>query len=263
MDTCRVRTTTGNEEYKMTNTIRGLLAASALAGAFVAAPAFAADAPKGDLTVSGSVALVTDYRFRGVSQTNGDAAVQGSINLNHSSGAYVGVWSSSISGGAVYGNQEVDIYGGYTKEVTPGVTADVGLLYYAYPGGHVGKAEFFEPYASLSTTYGPAKIKLGVNYAWDQAAIGNDDNIYVYSNVDVAVPSTPLTLSAHAGYQDGNLSAPALTGAKKRHGWDYSVGASATVLGKVTLGVAYVGVEGPVVNRFTDDQVVGTLSVAF
>jgi uncharacterized protein (TIGR02001 family) len=247
----------------MITTVRGLLAATALVGALAAAPAFAEEAPASDITVTGSVALVSDYRFRGVSQSAGDPAVQGSINVNHSSGVYAGVWSSSISGGAVYGTQEVDLYAGYTKEVASGLTADVGLLYYAYPGGHFGTAEFFEPYASLSTTYGPAKVKVGVNYAWDQDAIGNDDNIYAYGNVDIAVPSTPLTLSAHAGYQDGNLAAPFLAGSTKRHGWDYSVGASATVLGRVTLGVQYVGVEGPVVNRLTDDQVVGTLSVAF
>lgn len=264
-----------NEDLSMIISVRSLLAATALAGAFAAAPAFADEAPKSDVTITGSVALVSDYRFRGVSQSNGDPAIQGSINVNHSSGLYAGFWSSSISGGAVYGSQELDLYAGYTREVLPGLTADVGLLYYAYPSGHVGKAEFFEPYASVSTTYGPAKLKLGANYAWDQKAIQNpgnrkDDNIYVYSNLDVAVPSTPLTVSGHVGYQDGSLSGPAVANAAlgtavpyKRHGWDYSVGASATVLGKVTLGVSYVGVEGPVVNRLTDNQVVGTLSVAF
>lgn len=247
----------------MITTVRGLLAATALVGAVAAAPAFAQEAPAGDLTVTGSVALVSDYRFRGVSQSAGDPAVQGSVTLNHSSGLYAGVWSSSISRGPVFGSQEVDLYGGFTKEIVSGVTVDAGLRYYAYPGGRVGKAEFFEPYASVSKTYGPARIELGVNYAWDQDALGNDDNIYVYSNADFAIPSTPLTLSAHAGYQDGVRAAPFAAGGAKRHGWDYSVGASATVLGKLTLGVQYVGAEGRVVNRLTDDQVVGTLSVAF
>ncbi len=251
------------EGNTMITTVRGLLAATALVGAFAAAPAFAQEAPAGDLTVTGSVALVTDYRFRGVSQTNGDPAVQGTIEVGHSSGLYAGVFSSSISGGDVHGSQEVNLYAGYSREVIPGLTADLGLNYYAFPGGHVGKADFFEPYASLSTTYGPAKVKVGLNYAWNQDALGNDDNIYAYSNVDVAVPNTPLTLSAHAGYRDGNLAAPVYAGPQKNHGWDYSAGVSATVLGKVTVGVKYVGVEGPVVSRLTDDQVVGTLSVAF
>jgi len=251
----------------MTVTVRSLVAAAALAAAFAAAPAFAEDAPKGDLTVTGSVALVSDYRFRGVSLSNGDPAVQGGITLTHSSGVYAGAWSSSITNAVGYagntGTQELDLFAGVSREVAPGFTADAGLLYYAYPNGHFGKAEFFEPYASVSTTYGPAKVKLGVNYAWKQTAINKDDNLYVYSNVDVAVPTTPVTLSAHVGYTDGPLSVPYAFTATKKHGWDYSAGASVTVLGKVTLGVSYVGVEGPVVNRYSDDQVVGTLSVAF
>jgi conserved hypothetical protein, proteobacterial len=251
----------------MTNTFRALLAATAFAGAFAAAPAFADEAPASDITVTGNVALVSDYRFRGLSLSNGDPAIQGGITVTHSSGLYVGTWASSITDVFGYagntGNTEVDLFAGYSREVTPGLTADVGLLYYAYPGGHFGKAEFFEPYASLSTTYGPAKVKVGVNYAWKQDATNNDDNIYVYSNVDVAIPSTPLTVSGHVGYTDGPLALPYFTTTYKTHGWDYSAGVSATVLGKVTVGVSYVGVEGPVINRYSDDQVVGTLSVAF
>jgi uncharacterized protein (TIGR02001 family) len=251
----------------MTTTFRSLLAATALAGAFIAAPAFADEAPASDLTISGNVALVTDYRFRGLSLSGGDPAVQGGITLTHSSGLYAGTWASSIIDTVGYagntGTMELDLFAGYSREVVPGLTADVGLLYYAYPGGKVGKAEFFEPYASLSTTYGPAKFKLGVNYAWSQDAINNDDNLYVYTNVDIAVPSTPLTVSGHVGYTDGPLALPYFTTTTKEHGFDYSVGVSATVLGKLTLGVSYVGVEGPVINGYSDDQIVGTLSVAF
>jgi len=255
----------------MLTSIRSLLAATALAGTFaVAAPAFADDtAPPPAITVTGSVALVTDYRFRGISQSAGDPAIQGSININSKTGLYVGAWSSSIDfnnvgAGAFYGSQELDLYGGWTGEISPGLTADVGLLYYAYPGGHVGKAEFFEPYASLTKAIGPAKLKVGVTYAWSQDAILNDDNLYLYSNLDIAIPSTPLTISGHIGYQDGPLSANYLmTAGAKSHSFDYSIGASATVLGKVTLGVAYVGVQGPALDGFTDDTVVGTLSVSF
>ena len=247
-------------------TIR-LLTGCALAAALCSAPARAQEVPTGDLTLSGTAALVSDYRFRGVSLSNGDPAVQGGLTVNHASGLYAGTWASSIADTYGYagntGSMELDLFAGYTREVAPGFTADVGLLYYAYPGGHLGKAEFFEPYASLSTTYGPAKVKLGVNYAWKQAAINDDDNLYVYSNLDVAVPGTPVTVSGHVGYTDGPLAPSYYLTANKTHGWDYSAGASVTVLGKLTLGVSYVGVEGPVVNRLTDDQVVGTLTVSF
>ena len=117
----------------MLTSVRSLVAATLLAGtALAATPAFAdeTDAP-GDLTVTGNVALVTDYRFRGISLSGGDVAVQGTINVNHASGLYAGVWASSLEQDAldIYGSTEVDLYAGWTGKVSSGVTADAGLLY--------------------------------------------------------------------------------------------------------------------------------------
>lgn len=253
----------------MLTSIRGLLAATALAGAFAASvPAMAeeTDPPK-DLTISGNVALVTDYRFRGVSQSAGDPAIQGGLTVTHSSGLYASVWSSSVNfsnigADLIYGNQELDLVAGWSGTIGSGVTADVGMTYYAYPGGHVGNAEFFEPYASLSATAGPAKFKLGVNYAWKQDALVGDDNLYLFSNVDVGVPNTPITLSGHLGYQDGPLAADFFVGPKMKT-WDWSVGASVAVFGKGSLGVSYIGNGAKSVSGLTDDAVVGTLSFSF
>src|SRR5688500_10708690 len=113
----------------MLTSIRGLMAASLLAAGLAATPAFADEAAApSELTVTGNVALVTDYRFRGISLSGGDVAVQGSINVNHSSGLYVGTWASSLEDSAVYGHTEVDVYAGWTGPVASGLTADVGLL---------------------------------------------------------------------------------------------------------------------------------------
>ena len=263
----------------MLTSIRGLLAASLLAGtALAATPAFAdeTDAPSA-VTVTGNVALVTDYRFRGLSQSSGDPAVQGSININHSSGFYVGVWSSSLDFSSlsaattkIYGNQEVDIYGGWTGAVASGLTADVGLLYYAYPGGHVGQAEFFEPYASLTAAIGPATAKLGVAYAWKQQALnfnggGKDDSLYIYTDINSGIPNTPISVSAHLGYADGALSPKYATGASTKYagGLDYSIGASYNITKALSLGVSYVGVEGATIKGYSDDTVLGTLKLSF
>lgn len=250
--------------------VRGVIAATLLAGsALAAAPAFAdeADAPK-EFTVTGSAALTTDYRFRGVSQSGGDPAIQGGITVSHASGFYVGTWGSSIDLGSTYGSTEVDLFGGWTGEVSSGVTLDAGLLYYAYPNGHVGHAEFFEPYASVSGQVGPAKLKLGVTYAWDQKALPNfytgkkDDNLYIYGNVDVAIPNTPLTVSGHIGYADGSL-APCYYCNADKTGVDYSIGASMTLFGPLSASVSYVGVSGPSQDGYTDDTVVATLTASF
>ena len=136
------------------------------------------------------------------------------------------------------------------------------MLYYAYPNGHVGKAEFFEPYASLTGAIGPATAKVGVAYAWSQDAIANDDNIYVYGELGASIPETPISLSAHVGYTDGPLSPGLLTGNGDKNGWDYSVGASYQITKNLSLGVSYVGVDGVSIDSFSNDAVVGTLKFA-
>jgi uncharacterized protein (TIGR02001 family) len=263
----------------MSTSIRGLFAATLLAGSALAAtPALAQDdstsAPK-EITVTGSVALTSDYRFRGVSLSGGDPAIQGGITVSHKSGFYVGVWSSSLQDGdsvdlngdgkfgTVYGEQELDAFGGWTGEVTSGLTLDVGLLEYIYPSGHEGKANYFEPYASIAGTMGPAKVKVGVAYAWDQKSLGSEDNLYVYGNVDIGIPHTPLTVSGHLGYTDGVLAPPFLAGTSDDSGFDYSIGASATIYGPLSLSVSYIGVDGPSIDSFTDDTVVATLTATF
>jgi uncharacterized protein (TIGR02001 family) len=246
----------------MLTSVRSFLAAAMLAGSALAAtPAFAQDAsPVPAFTVTGNVAVVSDYRFRGVSLSAGDPAVQGGITLNHSSGFYVGAWSSSIDGGPLYGEQELDLYGGWTGDVASGVTVDVGLLKYVYPTNDVGPADYWEPYASVATQLGPVHAKLGVAYAWDQDSLGNEDNLYIYTNVDLGVPNTPVTVSGHLGYTDGVLAPPLLAGTGDDSGFDWSLGGSVTVLPGLSLGGAYIGTEGPSIDGFTDDTLVATLT---
>lgn len=279
MDAGGTKLKNNQRKIAMLTSVRGLFAATLLASSgLAAAPAFADETdPPSEVTVTGNVQLVTDYRFRGLSQSSGDPAIQGSININHSSGLYAGMWSSSTdfavvgpAADAVYGNQELDIYAGWTGPIGGGVTADVGLLYYAYPSGKVGKAEFFEPYASLSTTFGPASAKVGVAYAWKQAALdfnggGDDDNVYVYTDLGLGVPNTPISLSAHLGYTDGALSPKFATGASLTYdgGFDYSVGATYNITKNLSAGVSYVGVDGNSIDGYSNDAVVGTLKLAF
>ena len=132
----------------MLTSFRGLSAAplaTFLAAASLLAPssAFAQDAVEeadSSVTVTGSVGLVTDYRFRGVSLSGGDPAVQGGMTLTHDSGFYVGTWASSIDDGGtdIYGDVELDLFGGWSGNVAEGVGLDVGLLYYAYPTNAAG-----------------------------------------------------------------------------------------------------------------------------
>lgn len=214
-------------------TISKLTLAAALAASFLAAaPALAQDEPSDGITVTGGATLVSEYRFRGVSFSDKDPTIQGTINLTHDSGFYVGTWASGLAGFGSFGgsNTEVDVYGGYSKEIS-GITVDVGLLWYLYPG--TTGTDYAEPYASIKGSLGPVTAKLGVAYAPDQSAIGSDDNLYVFTDVSSAIPNSPITLKAHYGYSDGSLAGP--NGSYT----DWLIGADITWKA-LTLGVAYV-----------------------
>jgi hypothetical protein len=242
--------------------MKKLIAAAALSTAAltVTTPAFAQEEPAGPVTVSGSVTLASDYRCRGVSQTDKAMAIQGGVTVTHESGLYVGTWASNLAGWGTFGgsNTELDIYGGYAADLG-GVTVDVGLTWYMYPGG-ADKTDFAEPYVKVSTDVGPASLLVGVAYAPKQEALGrwyftgadaaagvfNDpgaknDNLYIWGDAAVAIPTTPLTLKAHLGYSDGNpgLGPNGTSIAPTGKYLDWSLGAEAAV-GPLTLGVSYI-----------------------
>jgi uncharacterized protein (TIGR02001 family) len=85
--------------------------------------------------VTGNMSIVSDYRFRGISQTYGKPAIQGGLDYSHASGLYLGNWNSNVSQGAGFpgGNIEMDFYGGW-KKTFGDVGLDLGAIYYYYPG---------------------------------------------------------------------------------------------------------------------------------
>lgn len=218
---------------------------------------------KSSITLSANVALTSDYRFRGVSLSGGDPAIQGGFDLAHSSGLYVGTWASSISGGPLYGDMELDIYAGWSGNLSEAVTFDVGAVYYLYPTEDLGvDTNYYELLASLGFTLGPAEATVGLGYSPDQDSLGDADNLYVYTDLGVGIGDSPFSLNAHIGYTDGALAPPLLAGDGDDTGIDWSFGAS-FASGNFELGVAYMGVEGPSIDGFTDDALVATLTASF
>lgn len=106
------------------------LALAATLGAPGLAAAQAAASP-----FTGNMALVSEYRFRGIDQTFGKPALQGGFDYSHASGIYLGNWNSNVSEGAGFpgSNLEMDFYGGWKKPFGD-LAIDVGAIYYAYPG---------------------------------------------------------------------------------------------------------------------------------
>jgi len=104
--------------------------------------------------ITGNMSLVSDYRFRGLSQTFEEPALQGGFDYAHSSGIYLGNWNSSISDSFYAGSPlEMDFYGGY-KGTAGALGYDIGVLYYYYPGSNApalgGTIDNLEVYAGVS-----------------------------------------------------------------------------------------------------------------
>lgn len=212
-------------------------------------------------TVSGEATLATDYRFRGVSQTDEEMAIQGGFTITHDSGFYVGTWASNLAGWGTFGgsNMELDLIAGYSMPVGNGAL-DVGLVWYMYPGG-ADTTDFAEFYASLTGTVGPVELTGGVAYAPSQEALGNvfptavdslagtnadfgdkEDNLYLYADAGFGIPDTPISFSAHIGYSDGNpgVGPNGTTIAPTGTYFDWSLGAAVEIASGLELSVAYI-----------------------
>jgi len=248
------------ENHTMRFTILGM---SALALAAVSAPAFAQDEPAPAVTVTGSATVVSDYRFRGISQTNKRFALQGGFTVAHESGFYVSTWGSSIDEYVAAGSdQEIDLIAGYSKTFG-GATVDAGVLYYYYPGSNGANTDFIEPYASVKGTFGPATAKVGFAYAPKQHAIAavnaRDDNLYMYGELSGALG--PVSLTSHLGYSKG----PSFLTIGKNY-WDWNIGASYS-WNHLTFGVSYVDTNkaafSPSGRNVAKAGVVGSIGVSF
>lgn len=246
----------------MLTSVRSLTAASvfALSTAF-AAPAMAQDEDIG-VEVSANVAMVSEYRFRGVDLSGGEFAIQGGVDVGLPAGFYVGTWASSLDEQTVgYGSTELDVYGGWAGEFG-NISTDVGAIMYIYPDAGPGDFDYVEFYGSVGVGVGPGDLSVGVAYAPKQDSLGGTDNFYIYADAGVGIPETPLSLTAHVGYTDGFL-----TFTEDSEAIDWSVGLSLALPSTpLELGVAYIGVEGDATVDpgfvFTDDAVVVTLSAS-
>jgi uncharacterized protein (TIGR02001 family) len=197
------------------------------------------------ITINGTASLVSDYRFRGLSQTDKDFAVQGSLTVTHSSGIYLSVWGSSIDDYiAAGGDQEIDLIAGW-KKTFGGTTVDVGALYYYYPGAEKiipgYNSDFLEPYIALSHTWGPVTAKVTANYAPSQKALAftgtKDDNLY--TALDLSGSVSGFGVSGHLGH---NWERSFLSVGKKYTDWGVGVSYTWKAL---TLGVNYVDTSLP------------------
>lgn len=130
--------------------------------ALVASPSFAQTELPYDWSFTANAGLFTDYRFRGVSQTNKQPAFQGGFDFSHKAGFYAGNWNSNVDSGLYNGaNLEMDFYGGYKGSVNE-FSYDVGALYYYYPGSGkspAGSTKIDNTELYVAGGWGPVSLK--------------------------------------------------------------------------------------------------------
>jgi uncharacterized protein (TIGR02001 family) len=159
--------------------------------------------------VTGNLGLTSDYRFRGISQSQNAPAVQGGIDYNHKSGFYVGNWNSSVSSD-LYTNGsgvESDLYAGFKKEIYKGMTLDVGSYNYFYPRATNNTSTNFdtnELFAGLS--YGPVSVKYSQSLSNYFGTANSKNSQYYQADVVQPLGKSKISLLAHAGRTEVNNS---------------------------------------------------------
>jgi uncharacterized protein (TIGR02001 family) len=225
------------------------LSALCLAGTMLTASslAMAWESEDGAHSTSASVALASDYVWRGYSQTDEDPAISGSFDYGHSSGLYAGVWASNVDFDDD-ASSEIDIYAGFSSEFgDSGIGYDVGILRYIYDSESY---DWNEVYASLSYSY----FSVGVAHS-GSVYDSSEDGTYYSAGFDYDLPYG-IAFSSGIGYYDydSDVSDDDHT--------DYRIGISKEMIG-FDFGLTYTGMDSDGEDAYgdlADDRVVISIS---
>lgn len=246
---------------KLLNTL--ILAALAIPGIAMAEDAAPAAAPASPFTAN--VGLVSDYVWRGISQTSHSPAIQGGFDYAHSSGFYAGVWGSNVSwivdtattlNGVGSAGLELDTYLGFKNSFAEDFTYDVGFIRYNYPGSYTPAGSTGVPGTSLAKA-DTQEIYGAIGYKWITAKYSYSLGKFLtlpdakgtnYFDLTATYPvaDSGFTVAAHVGKQtykgaNANGLAAITTGAAGTGTptyTDYKLGVTKDLSGYV-LGLAY------------------------
>jgi uncharacterized protein (TIGR02001 family) len=193
---------------------------------------------------------VSDYDFRGNTQSATDPAIQGSLDFAMDNGWYVGAWASNVDFGDDT-NYEVDVYTGFSGGEEEGLLWDVGLVYYAYPD--TSDYNYVEAYGSLGYSWFEGKLWYSPAFGGDAAEalaqeLVGDDAVsawYLEGNATIPLPAN-FSILLHAGISTGDYWDNAFGDDQI----DYAVGVGFTA-GNFDLALKYVDTDGDV--EVTDD----------
>lgn len=225
--------------------MRTAFACAALTAALLTAGAASAQSTP---EVAWNVGAVSDYVFRGYSQTTEDPAIFGGVDVTVGS-FYAGAWASNVDFGDDT-DAEVDLYGGYRTEAA-GFAIDVGVVGYLYVSQPTGADyDYAEFKAAASRAFGP--VTLGAAVYWSPDFFGADEEAtYVEANAAFS-PADKWTVSGAVGHQALDINADYAT---------WNAGVAYAFSDHVAIDVRYhdTDVDGPL----SDERVVGALKFLF
>ncbi len=198
--------------------------------------------------ITANVTLTSDYRFRGISQSDEDIALQGGFDYSFGNGIYIGTWGSSVDfGGGDFGSLELDYYVGWAMDITDNTSIDIGYLYYDYPGdSSCCEGDYQEIYGSITWR----GLTGGVHYSDDYYA-ETGDFWYLYADYELGFADDAWTLAFHVGYNDleetewdefGNVTDGGFLATDEDSYVDYSITLGTSWLG-IDWALAYVGTD--------------------
>lgn len=255
--------------------IRGLM----LSGAAVIALSSMAVAPahaEGGIfdNLTGSVAITSDYRYRGISQSDEEAALQASLEWSHDSGVYLGAWASSVEFLDAPRDTwaEIDLYVGYAAALSEQTTWNVQATYYWYPDSSIPAGpdyDYWEFAAGIQHTIDKITLSGTAAYTPDNFA-GTGDGFYVGGGAAYQILDW-LSADAGVGYQW--IDDESTFGVPDYMNWTVGVTATLDIL---SIDVRYIdtdvelgdgleggGAVGATSAEWSDDTVVATISLNF
>ncbi len=229
-------------------------------------PAGGSPGAAGALDIRVEAALLSDYRYRGISRSDEDPALQAALLVGHPSGFYAGVRATSLKGQDPFrlrapglgdlGDAQFDLHAGYGTGLGAGFELDAGVEYHVFAGGE-GATDYVEPYASLSYLIGPVYATAGAKFAPAASATGDEEMLYLFGQADIAIPFRPWRFSALVGHQDWGIYGSY---------WTWSLGVERQLrlggLGQVDIGLSYVDTDLPPISG-QDAGLVGSLRLRF
>lgn len=182
-------------------------------------------------TIEGTTGVVSDYRYRGVSLTNEDAAFQTDVTISAANGFYVYGWISTL---ADNGGDDLELMGliGWAGDLaSPGLSVDLGANVYSYPG--VSDSTMYEFSATLTQAVGDVSLNVGGAYFPEQTALWDMDNTYLWGGATTPLGFWGAEGTFTLGWEDGAF-------AEDKTDWTLAIDIP---VAQFNLRVAYVGTD--------------------